>query len=108
MSALYGSNCTPILYALYNQIFMTLENTERCLKLAMESANCNTSSNCVELKTFIFLSLLDLTLQRMQRIEGGQEIAIQIGCVMAALSTLALAGYLYFRYKRSRRYDIVV
>ena len=108
MSALYGSNCTPILYALYNQIFMTLENTERCLILAMESANYNTSSNCLKLKTFIFFSLLDLTLQSMQRIEGSQEIAIQIGCVMAALSTLALAGYLYFRYKRSRRYDIVV
>ena len=44
----------------------------------------------------------------MQRIEGGQEVAIQIGCVMAALGTLALAGYLYYRYKRTHRYDVVV
>ena len=74
--------------------------------MALESANYN-NSDCINLK-LLFSSLLDLTLQRMQRIEGGQEVAIRIGCVMAALGTLALAGYLYYRYKRTHRYDVVV
>ena len=55
-----------------------------------------------------FFSIIDLTLQKIERIEGGQEVAIQICAVLAALGALALGGYLYYKYKRTHRYDVVV
>ena len=86
--------------------FLDTTNTDWRLKLALESAKYN-NSDCIETQNF-FSSILDLTLQKIERIEGGQEVAIQICAVMAALGTLALAGYLYYKYKRTHRYDVVV
>ena len=97
-------------YCAHRQLDWTLQTLSgawvKISLLALESAKYN-NSDCIKTQHFFF-SILDLTLQKIERIEGGQEVAIQICAVLAALGTLALGGYLYYKYKRTHRYDVVV
>ena len=56
--------------------------------------------------TFFFLFFLDISLEKMERIEDVHDVVAKICGATFILCTLLLGTYLFYKYRHTNRYEL--